>query len=203
MIGHVITQRVLASLRARADERWFSPLVGSCAFFVTATFTLPVEVLVTVSALMSPYRWIAIGLSAALGSTLASLALYLAFHHLGWNLLLAWYPDIAKSKAWGDATRWLSQYGSTALFVLVAFPLPVPKIPALAFAGIYRLPIWEVLLAIGLGKVLKYNVYALVVSRFPERFGALYGSSSEDRTSRHEHLVLTNVNDSDGARAPK
>ena len=52
---------------------------------------------------------------------------------------------------WADATRWLSQYGSIALFVLMALPLPVPKVPSLAFAGIYRLPIYEVLLAIGAG----------------------------------------------------
>lgn len=175
MIRHAITHRALAALRRRTDGRGFPPLVGSCAFLITATLTLPVEGLVAVSVLMSPYRWIAIGVFAALGSTLASLALYLAFHHLGWNLLIAWYPDIAKSKAWLDATRWLSQYGPTALFVLMAFPLPIPKIPALAFAGIYRLPILEVLLAIGFGKMLKYSAYAFVVSRFPDRFAALYG----------------------------
>lgn len=177
MIRHAVTHRALAALRHRTEGSGFPPLVGSCAFLATATLTLPVEGLVAVSVLMSPYRWIAIGIFAALGSTLASLALYLAFHHLGWNLLLAWYPDIAKSTAWVDATRWLSQYGSIALFVLMAFPLPVPKIPALAFAGIYRLPILEVLLAIGFGKALKYSAYAFLVSRFPDRFAGLYGDA--------------------------
>ena len=75
---------------------------------------------------------------------------------------------------WADATRWLSQYGSIALFVLMALPLPVPKVPSLAFAGIYRLPIYEVLLAIGAGKLIKYSLYALIVSSFPERFARLY-----------------------------
>lgn len=181
MIWHAITHSALKSLRRRTQEPSFPPLVGSCAFLATITFALPVELLVAITVLMSPYRWIAIGIFAALGSTLASVALYLAFHHLGWNLLIEWYPDIAKSKAWADATRWLSQYGSSALFVLMAFPLPVPKVPALAFAGIYRMPIYEVLLAIGLGKLLKYNVYALIVSRFPERFVNLYGSLAEQQ----------------------
>lgn len=141
MIWHAFTHRALVSLRRRAKARSFPPVLGSCAFFVTATGTLPVEVLVAASVLMNPYRRIAIGVAAAIGSTLASLELYLAFHHLEWNLLLARYSDIAKSKAWGDAIRWLSQYGSLALFALMAFPLPIPKIPALAFACIYRLPI--------------------------------------------------------------
>jgi membrane protein YqaA with SNARE-associated domain len=164
MIRHAIAHRALQSLgRTKTDLR-FPPLVGSCAFLVTATLTLPVEVLVAVSVLMRPYRWIAIGLSAALGITLASVALYMAFHHVGWNLVLGWYPDIENSKAWSDATSWLSQYGSSSLLVHMAFPLAVPKVPALPFAGIYRLPISELLLAIGLGKALKYNVDARRVS---------------------------------------
>jgi uncharacterized membrane protein YdjX (TVP38/TMEM64 family) len=126
---------------------------------------------------MSRYRWIGIGLGAAIGSTLASLGLYLAFHHLGWELLIEWYPDIGSSKAWTAANRWLSEYGAVALFVLMALPLPVPKIPALAFVGIYRMPIYEVLLAIGLGKLLKYTVYAFVVSRLPDRFIHRYASA--------------------------
>lgn len=174
MIWHAITHRAVEFLGRRAQEPWFPPLVGSCAFLATTTLALPVEVLVVATVLMSPRRWAAIGLFAALGSTIGSLVLYLAFHHLGWNLLIEWYPDIAISKAWADATRWLSQYGSIALFVLMALPLPVPKVPSLAFAGIYRLPIYEVLLAIGAGKLIKYSLYALIVSSFPERFARLY-----------------------------
>ena len=52
----------------------------------------------------------------------------------------------------------------------MAFPLPIPKLPALAFAGIYRLPVPEVIIAIGLGKLLKYSIYALIVTRFPAFF---------------------------------
>lgn len=132
-----------------------------------------------------------IGAFAALGSTLASVGLYLAFHHLGWNLLIEWYPDITTSKAWVDATRWLSRYGSNALFVLMAFPLPVPKVPALAFAGIYRMPVYEVLLAIGLGKLLKYNVYALVASRFPDQFRALYGPMAQADEQERVEIAAT------------
>jgi membrane protein YqaA with SNARE-associated domain len=186
MFWHAIAHRALRTLRRRTETPTFPPLIATSSFLATITFALPVEVLVTLTALMAPRRWISIGVFAALGSTLASVGLYLAFHHLGWNLLIEWYPDIARSKARTDATRWLSRYGSSALFVLMAFPLPVPKVPALAFAGICRMPVFEVLLAIGLGKLLKYNVYALIVSRFPERFRALYGAlaqaGEQDRT---------------------
>jgi membrane protein YqaA with SNARE-associated domain len=117
----------------------------------------------------------AIGLFAAIGGSFASLGLYLAFHHLGWNLLIEWYPDIAMSRLWTQSTSWLSQFGATALFAIMALPLPIPKTPALAFVAIYRMPIYQVMLAIGLGKLLKYTLYAYVVSRFPKHVACWYG----------------------------
>jgi membrane protein YqaA with SNARE-associated domain len=168
------THRTFKFLSEKSRAPRFTLLIGLSAFLSTATFTLPVELLVVSGVLMNRYRWIGIAIFAAIGSSLASLGLYLAFHHLGWNLLIEWYPDIAASKAWADATRWLSKYGSIALFLLMALPLAAVKTPALAFAGIYRMPVLEVLLAVGLGKLLKYVVYAYIASRFPERFKHLY-----------------------------
>jgi membrane protein YqaA with SNARE-associated domain len=183
MISHALTHRAVAYLDRRAHLPWFPVLVGLCAFLVTITLTLPVELLVVISVLIRPVRWIAIGLFAAIGSSLASLGLYLAFHHLGWDLLIEWYPDIASSKPWTDATRWLSEYGVLALFVLMAVPLPVPKTPALAFVAIYRMPIYEVVLATGLGKLLKYTLYAFVVSRFPRYFVRWYAAALPNQAS--------------------
>lgn len=120
MISHTVTYKTIALLGRKADGPWFPFLVGACAFFVTATLTLPVELLVAVGVLISPIRWIAIGLFAAIGSSPASVGRYLAFHDLGWNLLIEWYPDIATSKVWTQATTWLSEYGAIALFALMA-----------------------------------------------------------------------------------
>lgn len=177
MISRALTDRAVAYLDRRANRPWFPLLVGGCAFLVTITLTLPVELLVVIGVLISPARWIGVGVFAALGSSLASLGLYLAFHHLGWDLLLDWYPDIARSKLWSDSTRWLSEYGIVALFVLMAVPLPLPKTPALAFVAIYRMPVYEVALAIGFGKLLKYLLYAYFASRFPAHFSRLYGTT--------------------------
>lgn len=186
MIFHAITYRTVALLGSRAHGRWFPPLVGACAFLVTITLTLPVELLVAIGVLISPLRWIAIGFCAAIGSSIASVGLYLAFHHLGWNLLLAWYPDIAATKFWVQSTAWLSEYGAIALFALMALPLPIPKTPALAFVAIYRMPIYEVVLAIRLGKLLKYIFYAYVVSRFPLRVARWYGVAMPGQMSLAE-----------------
>jgi hypothetical protein len=52
------------------------------------------------------------------------LALYLIFHHLGWNEIAVAYPDLVQSQAWLDATRWIEFYGTWALFAIAASPIP-------------------------------------------------------------------------------
>ena len=100
------THGVFAFLNQRALAPQFPVLVGLSAFLSTVTFTLPVELLVVASVLLNRYRWISIAAFSAVGGSLASLGIYLAFHHLGWDLLIAWYPDIAASKAWADAVSY-------------------------------------------------------------------------------------------------
>jgi len=84
--------------------------------------------------------------------------------------MLEHYPDLPTTQAWNDASRWLSDYGLLALFGLMAFPLPVPKTPALALASLYPMPPSAVFLVIWLGKMGKYTVYAFAAARCPHWF---------------------------------
>jgi len=113
-------------------------------------------------------RWIAIVLLSSLGSAAGGVALYLIFHYLGWSQVVASYPDLLQSKAWSDATWWVTTYGTWALFVIAASPFA--QRPALIFAAVSSLPIAEVFLALFVGKILKYGLYAWTVVRFPSWF---------------------------------
>uniref|UniRef100_UPI00406C2043 VTT domain-containing protein n=1 Tax=Rhodoferax sp. GW822-FHT02A01 TaxID=3141537 RepID=UPI00406C2043 len=103
-------------------------------------------------------RWRAIALSASLGAAAGALLLYLGIVHLGYRALIEVFPQIASSSGWIDAKAWLNQYGVAALFLVTA--LPVPLTPALLFAGLAKLPWWEVALALWMGRLLKFYVYA-------------------------------------------
>lgn len=168
----VIRDRVESLLSRWSRQKLFPPIVGVVAWLSTITLTMPVEILVVVATLLSRPRWFPIAFFAATGSAVASVALYLAFHHLGWALLVERYPEISNTRAWAEITKWLSDYGVAALFAFMAFPAPVPKIAVLAFAGIYRLPVAEVIAAIWVGKLIKYTSYAFIVARFSHRFRA-------------------------------
>jgi membrane protein YqaA with SNARE-associated domain len=158
---------LMRTLLRRADSLAFPVVVGAVAVAATLSMSVPFATLLVAAVLMAPRRWGAIAVWASLGAALGAALLYLAFHHLGWARLFAAYPDVVRSSAWADATRWLSVYGVTALLVIAATPLPLT--PALMFAGISRLPIAEVVLALWIGKLAKYLVYAWLASRFPER----------------------------------
>jgi len=113
-------------------------------------------------------RAVVIVLLSSFGSAIGGLILYLIFHHLGWNQIIEAYPDLLQSKAWLDATHWVAEFGTVALFAVAASPFA--QTPALAMAAITELPIWEVFLAILFGKIIKYGFYAWLVVRFPYRF---------------------------------
>jgi len=158
---------LMRTLLRRADSPAFPAVVGAVAVAATLSMSVPFATLLVAAVLMARRRWGAIAVGASLGAALGAALLYLVFHHLGWARLFVAYPDVVRSSAWNDAARWLSAYGVVALLVIAATPLPLT--PALMFAGISRLPIAEVVLALWVGKLAKYLVYAWLASRFPER----------------------------------
>jgi membrane protein YqaA with SNARE-associated domain len=167
MLRGALESGLMRTLLRRADSRGFPAVVGTVALAATLSMSVPFATLLVAAVLMAPRRWRGIALWASLGAALGAALLYLVFHHLGWAQLFAAYPDVVRSTAWGDATRWLSAYGVMALFVIAATPLPLT--PALMFAAISRLPVAEVVLALWIGKLAKYLLYAWLAARFPER----------------------------------
>ncbi len=163
----VLESGLMRTLLRRADSRAFPVVVGAVALAATLSMSVPFATLLVAAVLMARRRWVSIAVWASLGAALGATLLYMVFHHLGWARLFAAYPDVVRSSAWGDATGWLSVYGVMALLMIAATPLPLT--PALMFAGISRLPIAEVVLALWIGKVTKYLLYAWLASRFPER----------------------------------
>ena len=167
MLRDALESGLMRTLLRRADSRVFPVIVGAVAVAATLSMSVPFATLLVTAVLMARRRWGEIAVWASLGAAVGATLLYLVFHHLGWARLFDAYPDVVRSSAWGDATRWLSAYGVMALLFIAATPLPLT--PALMFAGISRLPITEVAVALWVGKLAKYLVYAWLASRFPER----------------------------------
>ncbi|MBL8346301.1 MAG: hypothetical protein JNN03_12725 [Rubrivivax sp.] len=167
MLQAALESGLVRALSRRADNGAFPLAVAVVALAATLSMSVPFASLLVAAVLMAPRRWAAIALWSSLGAALGAAVLYLVFHHLGWAKLFDAYPDVVRSGAWIEATRWLTSYGVASLLLIAALPLPLT--PALMFAAISRLPVAEVLLALWIGKLAKYLVYAWMSARFPER----------------------------------
>ena len=165
MLSVTLETGLIRTLTRRADQRAFPMIVAVVAVAATLSMTVPFASLLVGAVLMAPRRWKPIALWSSLGAALGGGLLYIAFHHLGWARLFDAYPDVVRSKAWSDATRWLTNYGVATLLLIAALPLPLT--PALMFAAVSRLPVAEVLLALWLGKLVKYMAYAWLTAAFP------------------------------------
>jgi membrane protein YqaA with SNARE-associated domain len=146
-------------------ERTYLLTVGIIAFCITVSMTIPFASILIGAVLLRHARWKEIVLISSLGSATGGLILYSIFYYLGWSQIAAAYPDLIRSKAWSDATQWVSAYGTWALLGIAAMPLP--QTPALIFTAVLPLPASEVFLALFVGKLLKYGVYAWLAAKFP------------------------------------
>jgi membrane protein YqaA with SNARE-associated domain len=131
---------------------------------------LPFASILVIAVLLRRDRWGEIVILSSLGSATGGLALYLIFHHLGWSQILAAYPDLTQTKAWSDATLWVSAYGTWALLGIAASPFP--QTPMLIFAAVSQLPAAGLFLALFLGKLFKYGVYGFFTAKFPSWLAA-------------------------------
>jgi uncharacterized membrane protein YdjX (TVP38/TMEM64 family) len=165
MLSVTLETGLIRTLTRCADRPAFPLIVASVALAATLSMTVPFASLLVAAVLIAPRRWKSIAAWSSLGAALGSGLLYLVFHHLGWARLFDAYPDVVRSRAWSDATRWLTNYGVATLLLIAALPLPIT--PALMFDAVSRLPVAEVLLALWLGKLVKYTAYAWMTSHFP------------------------------------
>lgn len=172
LIQQAVVRKLGTMVKRGTSGPAYPTLVGTIALGLTVSMSVPFGGVLAVAVLLATTRWRSIVLCSSLGSSLGALVIYLIFHHLGWSQFIAAYPEIAQSNAWRDAARWLAQYGPFALFAISA--LPLPQTPALMFAGIYRMPVPEVWLAMFLGKLIKYGIYGRIVYEFPERYARRY-----------------------------
>jgi membrane protein YqaA with SNARE-associated domain len=168
MLQRIVEDRLVRAVVRSADRRAYPAAIGAAAFGATLSMTVPFATVLVAAVLAAPKRWRALAVWSSIGTGLAGLVLYLAFHHLGWVQFAERYPEIATSRAWLQAAAWLSEWGLYALFAIAA--LPLPQTPAVAFAALASLSPSGVFAALLLGKLVKYAVYAWATARFPGWF---------------------------------
>jgi membrane protein YqaA with SNARE-associated domain len=149
-------------------HRYYPLVVALIAFVSTATFAFPFVIVLIPAVLLAPRRWMVLGLLAGISSGLGGAVLSEVFQFMGRELVIAHFPHLAASEHWQLASDWLQRYGLVALAIIAMSP--VPQTPAILVYSLANPSAFGVLLAIGIGKTLKYVFLAWLTAHYPARF---------------------------------
>lgn len=155
-------------LRISAGHRYYPLVVALIAFAATVTFSFPFVIVLIPAVLIAPGRWLSLGVLSGLASGLAGGALVEVFHFMGYELVLSRFPQVAASEKWQFAADWLDRYGLLALAVVAGSPMP--QTPVVFLYSLAHPSTVGAMIAIGIGKTVKYVVLAWLTQHYPKRF---------------------------------
>jgi uncharacterized membrane protein YdjX (TVP38/TMEM64 family) len=121
----------------------------------SATVILPVPGLALVFAAGASFNPWLVGLAAGLGAGLGEITGYL----VGYGGRGA----VENRSAYARVRRWMERYGLWVIFAMASVPNPVFDIAGIT-AGMMRIPLWQFLLAVCAGNIVKATVVALAGS---------------------------------------
>ncbi len=89
-------------------------------------------------------------------------------HFLGREVVFDYFPQLLATERWHQISNWLDNYGLLALMIIAGSPMP--QTPALCLYSLANPSTFGAMIAIGLGKTVKYVFLAWLTERFPARF---------------------------------
>ena len=90
------------------------------------------------------------------------------FGYFGREVVSARFPQLVAAASWQLASGWLDDYGLLALMLVAASPMP--QTPVVFFYALGEPSVAGTLIAIGVGKSVKYVFLAWLSSHYPARF---------------------------------
>lgn len=165
---HVLPDCLRRLLMQSVSHRYYSLVVTMIAFWSTLTFSFPFVAVLIPAVLLSPRRWLTLGLLCGVASGLGAAALVAIIQYLGSEFVVARYPEVMQSPAWQTASEWLQDWGLLAMLVIAGSP--IPQTPALLFCALANVSTLGILVAVGVGKTMKYVFLAWATARYPARF---------------------------------
>ena len=87
---------------------------------------------------------------------------------LGSAFVIAHYPQLVHNDAWQLASEWLQRWGLLAILIIAGSPMP--QTPALLVCALANVSTLGILVAVGIGKTVKYLFLAWATARYPARF---------------------------------
>jgi membrane protein YqaA with SNARE-associated domain len=155
-------------LNYTAGHRYYPLVLALIAFGSTTTFAFPFVIVLIPAVILAPRRWLLIGMLCGIGSGLGGAVLVEIFHFMGRELVISRYPHLIENQYWLLASEWLQNYGLFALAVIAGSPMP--QTPIIFLYSLTSPSTLGVLIAVGVGKTVKYVFLSWLTARYPARF---------------------------------
>jgi membrane protein YqaA with SNARE-associated domain len=176
----------LAPTAARSVRRWLFHLGGLGLIplgLIDSSGILPgsMDVLTIVLAARAEQLWLYYALMATAGSVIGGFVTYRLARKGGKETLARRFPRKTIDKICKTFERW----GFAAIAIPALLPPPVPMVPFVFAAGAMQYPVKKFLVALTLGRIVRYTVLAFLAAR--------YGRQIRTFISQHGHPVLLAV----------
>src|ERR1700682_5965211 len=181
LIRQILT--ILAPPLARSLRRWIFHLGGlgfiPLGLLDSSVIPLPgsMDVLTIVLSARKQELWLYYALTATIGSVIGGYVSYRVARKGAKESLERKFPARTLKKVYGIFGRW----GFGAIAVAALLPPPVPMIPFLFAAGAMQYSVRKFLLALTLGRIVRYSILAFLAARYGRQLLAVF--------SQHGHPV--------------
>lgn len=156
---------------------WYIPLIAVLAFLDSFIVIVPTDSLLISAVMMRPKRWVYAFLVISLGSTLGACALASFVTTYGDSFVHELFPSIYTSSMWTWTDQLMDKYGALAIFLVSLSP--ATQHPAVILGGLTGVPLFEIFVAIFLGRAIKYSFFAWIASHSPKLLKKLWGVQGE------------------------
>ncbi|CAL1126912.1 unnamed protein product [Cladocopium goreaui] len=168
----------LVKLKAFAAAPWFPVLVGllSGANLFLLVMSAPLVILYCSAVLANPNRWLYTAVANAVGTVLGCLVLIILMEERGMDFIKESFPATFTSKWWSWTEGMMQSYGSLAAVPVSAMPIILH--PLIFFGKLSKMSDFAILLAILVGRIIKYSIMAQMALTAPHAL-RFFGASQE------------------------
>ncbi len=139
---------------------------------------IPSEAVMIKTIVLKPKRWFFISTLMILASATGALTLGYLCQTYGQEFVQWLLGDVFGSSEWIKTEKIVNQYGGWGLG-LISFS-PLPQQLAVVICALAKMPLWEIFLAVFLGRAPKYYLFALLALKFPHLYDKYLKKIIED-----------------------
>lgn len=174
---HQKIQYYVQWLEQFADRPWYPALISFLSVLDNFLIVIPNDGILVASSMLIPKRWFIFATTVAIGSTIGSLLFCELVEAQGLPWILEFYPGLNETEIWKWTERFSVDYGVLIVFVVAI--LPITQHPALILGALANTPFLQLVLAIFIGRYLKFLLMAYLGSHSPKLLKRIWGMSDE------------------------